>query len=62
MTLRPDHTLYPEPALARWLLALATPARERQFLLGDVAEEYAWMIVHGPGPRAARRWYWAQAR
>jgi putative ABC transport system permease protein len=43
-------------------LALVTPARERPFLLGDMAEEYAWMIERGGSPRDARRWYWAQLR
>ena len=62
MTGRPDLSPYTEPALARWLLALVTPARERQFLLGDMAEEYAWMIERGGSPRDARRWYWAQLR
>ena len=62
MTRRPNPSPYTEPALARWLLALVTPARERQFLLGDMAEEYAWMIERGGSPRDARRWYWAQLR
>ena len=62
MTRRPDPSRYAEPALARWLLALVTPARERQFLLGDMAEEFTWMVDRGGSPRDARRWYWAQLR
>ncbi|HXT70433.1 MAG TPA: ADOP family duplicated permease [Vicinamibacterales bacterium] len=48
------------PRLAIWLLAQALPADEREFALGDLAEEFADRATHD-GYTRARRWYWRQA-
>jgi putative ABC transport system permease protein len=47
------------PLLARWLATLAVPAREREFVLGDLQEGFADRCV--ASRRAARRWYWREA-
>ena len=49
------------PRLAQLLLALATPAGERRFVLSDLQEEYDER-VHDDGVEAARHWYRRQAR
>ncbi|UCG87760.1 MAG: ABC transporter permease [Gemmatimonadota bacterium] len=48
------------PALARLLLALTAPERDRQFLIHDLAEEFHILIAEGRGKWEARRWYWHQ--
>ena len=47
------------PRVARWLLALRVPLREREFLFGDLAEGYAAQRKEY-GQRHARLWYWRQ--
>ena len=49
------------PRLAQLLLALATPASERRFVLSDLQEDYDEK-VHREGTEAARRWYRGQVR
>ena len=48
------------PRLARWLLRLAAPRADREFLLADAAEEFERIALES-GRRAAVRWYWGQA-
>ncbi|NOT09268.1 MAG: hypothetical protein HOP28_13815, partial [Gemmatimonadales bacterium] len=48
------------PLLARWVLARLLPAADRDFFLGDLAEEYA-EHAETEGIAAARRWYRRQA-
>ncbi|MFN8574730.1 MAG: ADOP family duplicated permease [Gemmatimonadaceae bacterium] len=47
------------PRLARWLVALRVPPREREFVLGDLDEGYADRLASAD-IRAARLWYWSQ--
>ena len=49
------------PRLATWLAGLRLPAGDREFQLGDLAEEFSAIVVPDRGVRAARRWYWRQA-
>lgn len=49
------------PLLARLLLKLLLPADTREFILGDLEEEFAVRVLPARGPRAARRWYWGVA-
>ena len=48
------------PLLARLLLHLVTPKRDRQFIIRDLAEEFDILIAEGGSTREARRWYWHQ--
>ncbi len=48
------------PRAAELLFQLVTPVRERGFVLGDLAEEFAKMVGSGSSPKRARRWYWRQ--
>jgi putative ABC transport system permease protein len=48
------------PRVAEWLLRLATPRADREFLLADIGEEFE-RVVRESGPSAASRWYWRQA-
>jgi len=48
------------PRLARLFLGLVTPKRDRRFLVEDLDEEFAGLLVKGREPRALRRWYWRQ--
>jgi hypothetical protein len=55
----------PEPMihlyrLAEHLLSACLPAAEREYLLGDLAEEYNTVVVPARGPRAARWWFIGQ--
>ncbi len=43
------------PRLAELLFKLVTPARERAFVLGDLAEEFASMLRSGSGPVRRKR-------
>ena len=43
------------PRLARWLLRLAAPRADREFLLADAAEEFERIALES-GRRAAGRW------
>jgi putative ABC transport system permease protein len=47
------------PRVARWLLSLRVPEREREFVLGDLAEGYA-MRRSSVGAWYAWTWYWKQ--
>ncbi|HUF48331.1 MAG TPA: ADOP family duplicated permease [Vicinamibacterales bacterium] len=49
------------PRLATWLASLRMPPADREFQLGDLAEEYRMVVVPDFGERAGRRWYWRQA-
>ena len=49
-----------EPGLARWLVAVLTPAEDRAYLLADLREGWQAMRARS-GRGAARRWYWWQA-
>lgn len=48
------------PRLAVWIAALRCAADEREYLLGDLEEEFAER-VHAGGLGGAKRWYWRQA-
>jgi putative ABC transport system permease protein len=48
------------PRLARLLLTLVLPASEREFVLGDLNEEF-YSQLHRTGCRQACRWYWKEA-
>ena len=48
------------PRLARWLAAVATPAHEREFVLGDLEEGFYDRLASDTR-RAARNWYWREA-
>lgn len=48
------------PTVAQWLLRLATPRADREFLLADAAEEFERIAIES-GRRTATRWYWRQA-
>jgi len=49
------------PRLACWLLTLTAAARNREFALGDLEEQFQEMIDTPAGLRGARRWYRRQA-
>ncbi len=49
------------PRLARWMLRIALPQPECEFLLGDLEEQFHNEILRRAGRSAARRWYWKQA-
>jgi hypothetical protein len=48
------------PRLAVWLAGFRCAADEREYLLGDLEEEFIDRASDG-GLRAAKRWYWRQA-
>lgn len=48
------------PRVAQWIISVASPVAEREFLLGDIEEQFAERA--GEDPAAARRWYWRQAK
>lgn len=48
------------PTVARWLLTVLVREPVREYLLGDLDEQFA-DVVRGAGARRARRWYWSQA-
>jgi putative ABC transport system permease protein len=50
------------PRLARWLLARVLPHGNREFMLGDLDEEFAARVQQPEGLRGARQWYWRQVR
>jgi len=52
----------PPPGLARWLLSLLLPRGNREFMLGDLDEEFAARVEQPEGLRGARQWYWRQVR
>ena len=59
--LTPGRVMTPHPPqLARWLVATGTRPEEREFLLGDLEEQFGRQ-VRRRGLRHGRRWYWRQA-
>lgn len=50
------------PRVARALLRLVVPRRDRCFVVGDLDEEFAAMAAQGHSARHLHRWYWAQVR
>jgi predicted permease len=48
------------PRLAQWLATARLPDAQREFVLGDLDEEFQ-RAAAADGERAARRWYWHQA-
>ena len=59
MTDAPDDPLMP-PRWAERLVAIRLPADRREFVVGDLGEEFQHRLA-SQGPEAARRWYWQQA-
>ena len=49
------------PRLAAWMASRRVPLEEREFLLGDLEEEFADVVWPARGPVRARLWYWRQA-
>ncbi len=58
---KPRHGGHAPPRLASWLLVRFLPEEDRQWLLGDLAEEFRDVRLPGEGRGRARRWYWGQA-
>jgi putative ABC transport system permease protein len=56
----PDRLGAPPPRLARALATLRVPVEHREFLLGDLDEDFQ-EIAATRGAGGARRWYWRQA-
>jgi putative ABC transport system permease protein len=50
----------PRPLLARLLLRVLLRGKRREFVSGDIEEEYADHILPNLDRTAARRWYWNQ--
>jgi len=48
------------PALARLLLRLVLPERDREFVLRDLDEEFVQLVEGGATRDEARRWYRSQ--
>jgi putative ABC transport system permease protein len=59
MTEAPTHPPMPPPWAER-LAAMRLPADRREFVVGDLGEEFQHRLA-SQGPEAARRWYWRQA-
>jgi putative ABC transport system permease protein len=55
---RSGHRSANPPRLAVWLLTRRTPLAWREFVLGDLEEEFR--ARHAFAPRAAHRWFWRQ--
>lgn len=49
----------PPPRTAKFLL-LMVPKRDREYLIGDLEEEFQTILLPEYGLRAARLWYWWQ--
>ncbi len=49
------------PNRAEMLLLFGLPKRDREYMIGDLEEEYRTVILPKYGPRVAARWYWWQA-
>src|SRR5262245_16495620 len=47
------------PRLARLILSIVLPASEREFFMGDLAEEFQRQAA-AAGLRKARQWYWTE--
>ena len=50
----------PRPLLGRLLLRLLLRGEAREFVVGDIDEEFLEHVVPTLGIRDARRWYWSQ--
>ncbi len=48
------------PRLARLLLRLVVPNRDREYVVRDLAEEFDALLAAGESTSTARRWYWRQ--
>ena len=48
------------PRLARWLLRSFLPSHIREFVTGDLDEEFRRYVTLELSPRQARHWYWSQ--
>jgi hypothetical protein len=48
------------PRRAEFLLYFVLPTEDRECIPGDLAEEYATIILPKFGPRRAKVWYWKQ--
>jgi len=49
------------PRVARWLLFVLLPRKNREFILGDLDEDFHRLVKQPFGLAGARRWYWTQA-
>ncbi|RPI20082.1 MAG: ABC transporter permease [Acidobacteria bacterium] len=49
------------PRVARWLLSVLVPRKNREFILGDLDEEFHRLVEEPFGLPGAHRWYWKQA-
>ena len=49
------------PKRAEMLLHFGLPKRDREYMIGDLEEEYRTVILPKYGPGVAARWYWWQA-
>ena len=49
------------PKQAEMLLHFGLPKRDREYMIGDLEEEFHSIILPKYGPRVAARWYWWQA-
>ena len=49
------------PNRAEMLLQYGLPKRDREYMIGDLEEEYRGVILPKYGSRVAARWYWWQA-
>ncbi len=49
------------PNRAEMLLHFGLPKRDREYMIGDLEEEFRGVILPKYGPRVAARWYWWQA-
>lgn len=49
------------PNRAEMLLHFGLPKRDREYMIGDLEEEFRDVILPKYGPRVAARWYWWQA-
>jgi putative ABC transport system permease protein len=48
------------PKAARWLLEWLLPEKIREFVMGDLEEEFQRLVHSNSGLRFARKWYWRQ--
>ncbi|MEW5916039.1 MAG: ADOP family duplicated permease [Gemmatimonadota bacterium] len=60
MTSRPPNDFPRPPLIARLLVAVTTPAREREFVLGDLHQGYVQLLATA-SRATARRWLWRQS-
>lgn len=60
MTQRAPNDFPRPPVIARLIVAITTPAREREFVLGDLHEVYSERL-ESLSPREAKRWLWRES-